>query len=268
MPWETLSRRGVELIQVPLDTDATVSIEDRLCAACSEATRLISISSVQYICGTRVDLRRVGAFCRDRNILFCIDAIQSLGALQFDVQEYNADFVVADGHKWMLGPEGLALFYVRKKRLEELRLNEFGWHMTSEPANFDKIDWKPAPSARRFECGSPNMLGVQVLSASLSLLLEVGLKAIETTVLANSGYLLEQLAQLPGLVLLTSQHEKYRSGIVSFRPTQRSMAELHKALREREVVCAMRGGGIRWAPHFYTSRDKLERAVAILTDLL
>ena len=268
MPWEVLESQGVELIQVPLQADGDVDIEDALCAACTDATRLLSISSVQYACGTKSDLRRIGSFCRQHEILFCVDAIQSLGALQFDVQDCYADFVVADGHKWMLGPEGLALFFVRRERLDELRINEFGWHMTSDPADFDNQHWQPAPTAKRFECGSANMLGAQALSASLSLLLDIGLEAIETVVLANSAYLHERLSEKPELTVITSRHERYRSGIVSFRPLHQDMSKLHKALRQHEIVCAVRGGGIRWSPHFYISREQLDRALVILTDLL
>jgi len=107
--WESLQGQGVRVMEV--DLRAAPSPEDALIAACDTHTRLLAISSVQYASGLRVDLERLGRFCREHDILFCIDAIQSLGALRLDVQAINADFVMADGHKWLLGPEGVALFY-------------------------------------------------------------------------------------------------------------------------------------------------------------
>src|SRR5690606_28411898 len=116
--------------------------------------------------GLRLDLDRLGAACREAGILFCVDAIQSIGAGPFDVQAIQADFVMADGHKWMLGPEGLALFYCRRERLETLRLHQYGWHMVAAVGDFERQDWAPSPTATRFECGSPNLLCAHALHAS------------------------------------------------------------------------------------------------------
>lgn len=265
--WEALAERGVRLKQVRL------LAEDRnpaaaLAAACDARTRLVAVSSVQYASGTRVDVDALGRHCRARGILFCIDAIQSLGALSLDVQACAADFVVADGHKWMLGPEGVALFYVRAERLASLRPSEYGWHMTAAPNDYDARIWTPAPDARRFECGSSNMLGIHALSASLSLLLEVGLEEIERRVLARSGWLHERLGADARLEVLSPPESELRSGIVTFRAPGHDSAALAARLRERGVVCAARGGGVRFSPHFYTPPEKLERAVSILDELL
>ncbi|MDX1594634.1 MAG: aminotransferase class V-fold PLP-dependent enzyme, partial [Gammaproteobacteria bacterium] len=169
--WQSLAPRGVTTRLVPLAGSGDP--EAALFASVDDATRLISISAVQYADGLRMDLPRIGEFCRDRGILFCVDAIQQLGALPFDVAGIGADFVVADGHKWLLAPEGLALFYCRREHLERLALHQFGWHMVAERGDYERLDWQPAADAQRFECGSPNMLGIHALSASLSLLEEV-----------------------------------------------------------------------------------------------
>ena len=118
----------------------------------------------------------LGDYCRSKDILFVVDAIQSLGASPFDVAQCKADIVVADGHKWMLGPEGLALFYCRESIREQLKLNEYGWHMVEAMGDFDQKEWQLAKSARRFECGSPICWGVHALHTSLTLLLEQGLE--------------------------------------------------------------------------------------------
>jgi len=261
--WESLESQGVELRQADLASAETP--EDALFAQVDTKTRLIAISSVQYATGLRVDLERIGNFCREHGILFCIDAIQSLGALPLDVQACHADFVAADGHKWMLGPEGLGVFYCRAAMRDKLKLSQFGWHMVEDAGNFDRSDWQPAASARRFECGSPNMLGVHALSASLSLLLEIGMDRISTLILDNSRYLIDKLTE-SGFSLVTPVDSARHAGIVSFRHTQHDSAALFDCLSKNGVFCAMRGGNIRFSPHFYTRRSLLDRSLALLDE--
>lgn len=257
--WESLRSLGVEVRVADLDS---VEIpETAIIALADEHTRLISISSVQYASGLRMDLHTVGEFCGAENILFCVDAIQSLGAIPFDVQTLNADFVMADGHKWMLGPEGLALFYCRPDLREQLRLTQYGWHMVEDSGNYDKLDWAPAHSARRFECGSPNMLGIHGLNASLSLLQELGMETVAATVLDNAQYLIQGIRANPDLELLTPQDPRRHAGIVTFRHRHADSRTLWRDLLERQVICACRGGGIRFSGHFYNTPQELDRAL-------
>lgn len=257
--WESLRPHGVEVREARLTDGA--SPEEALLHRIDGRTRLLAISSVQYASGRRMDLTALGAACRERGILFCIDAIQSLGALPLDVQAVQADFVVADGHKWLLGPEGLAVFYCRAPLRERLHLLQYGWHMVEALGDYDRRDWQAARSARRFECGSPNMLGVHALHASLSLLLEIGMEEITHRVLANSGYLLGHLAALPGVELLTPASPERHAGIVTFRHRDVDGRRLWQDLSTRGVVCAARGGGVRLSPHFYTTPQQLDRAL-------
>lgn len=259
--WESLRTQGVELREAALGGGAP---EDALLARCDARTRLLSISSVQYASGRRVDLARLGAGCRTRGILFCIDAIQSLGALPLDVQAVDADFVVADGHKWLLGPEGVAVFYCRPALRERLRLLQYGWHMVEALGDYDRRDWRPAASARRFECGSPNMLGIHALHASLTLLLDVGMTEVARRVLANSDYLIGRLAALPEIELLTPAAPAQHAGIVCFRHRGSDARALSQRLAAHGVICAARGGGVRFSPHFYNSHAELDRALALL----
>ena len=258
--WEALSTKGVELRKANI---LCRDPEQAIFSQVDKSTRLIAVSSVQYATGFQLDLVRIGQFCQQHNILFCVDAIQSIGALQFDVQAICADFVMADGHKWMLGPEGLALFYCRPELREKLILHQFGWHMTDAFIEFDKEEWKPADSARRFECGSPNMLGIHALNASLSVLLEIGMHTIEAMVLANTQYLIDAINNTEQLELLTDTREGRISGIVTFRHRGIDNNRLFSVLTENGVMCAQRGGGIRFSPHFYTPREKIQRALEI-----
>jgi cysteine desulfurase / selenocysteine lyase len=260
--WESLHDRGVTVREVGLkgQHDPERAILD----ATDNRTRLLSISSVQYASGLKLDVVRLGEACRKRDIAFCVDAIQSLGAACIDVQAAQIDFLMADGHKWMLGPEGVAVFYCRPQWRERLALSEYGWHMIEEAGNYDRREWQPASSARRFECGSPNMLGIHALSASLSVLLETGIETVERRVLERARYLLTELPQRPNVDLLTSGLPDRYAGIVTFRVTGTDPQHLHRYLTEKDVICAPRGGGIRFSPHFYIPLEQLEKAVKCL----
>ncbi len=259
--WQSLARYGVETRFVDFST--SLDPEHDLIAATDQRTRLLSSSSVQYASGLRMDLARLGEFCQQRKILFCVDAIQSLGALAFDAQAVQADFVMADGHKWMLGPEGVAVFYCRADLRDRLKLNQYGWHMMENPTDYDSLDWQPARSARRFECGSPNMLGIHGLNASLSVILEFGMAAIEAKLLELTQFLMDCIQSNPNLALISNAEPSRLSGITTFRHRQHDTATLFKELSKNKVICAQRGGGIRLSPHFYMDTDRIQKAVEL-----
>jgi len=265
IPWQALSERGVNLRQVALDG---ADPEQALIDAMGPRTRLLTISSVQYASGLKMDLARLGAACRARGVLFCVDAIQSLGALPFDAQAIDCDFAMADGHKWLLGPEGLGVFYCRASARDQLSLTQHGWHMVEAMGNYDLTDWSPAKSARRFEAGSPNTLAQHALSASLEVLLDVGIEQVATLLHQRTRYLIGRLEQLPGIRLLSPQTADRQSGIVTFAIDGIDHAALHHALMKAGVICAQRGGGIRWSPHFYTSKSTLDLALSQLQTLI
>jgi len=265
MVWQALAEQGVELRLI--DLQSSPDPEAAIMQGCDARTRLISVSSVQYASGLRMDINRLGSFCRSEGVLFCVDAIQSLGALEFDASACAADFVVADGHKWMFGPEGVAVFYSRPEARKQLALHQFGWHMAERVGDFDAEDWSPAASARRFEPGSPNMLGIHALNASLSLLEETGMDVIEAAVLKRTQHLIELVDDAPSLELLSSRNTERLSGIVSFRRTDLDAdghAALYRHLMGRDVICALRGGGIRFSPHFYTPIAQFEQALGMV----
>ncbi|WP_455211029.1 aminotransferase class V-fold PLP-dependent enzyme [Kaarinaea lacus] len=261
--WESLQSKGVAVKSAHLTT-SNLSPEETLIQLCDEKTRLLSVSSIQYASGLRLDLNKLGRFCREQGILFCVDAIQSVGAVQFDVQQAQVDFAMADGHKWMLGPEGLAFFYSSAAAREKLKLTQYGWHMVEHMGDFDRKDWDIARDSRRFECGSPNMLGIHALSASISLLLEVGMDNIETAIAERTQIMIDYLQSDSQAVLLSNPEQSRRGGIVTFKPTTQSNESMYKQLTDNHVTCAMRGGGIRFSPHFYTPIDKIEAALHLI----
>ncbi|EGG98949.1 Cysteine desulfurase [gamma proteobacterium IMCC2047] len=260
--WESLARFGVNVKVAEL---AHKEDPDQAVIDCIDhRTRLLSISSVQYASGLKMDCQRLGKVCKQRNILFCIDAIQSIGAQVFDVQAYQADFVVADGHKWMLGPEGLALFYSTPEARQQLQLNEYGWHMVKHRGNYDRLEWEPLDNAQRFECGSPNMLCAYALNASLSLLEEVGMPQVEQQLQQRVQYLLDGLGKHPDITVISPTTLHRRAGIVTFRHKLISAPKLHQTLMDKNIICAHRGGGVRFSPHFYIPFEKLDEALNLL----
>lgn len=257
--WQSLASLGVETREI--DLSRVDDPEAALAQAMDRNTRLLSVSSVQFATGLRLNLLRLGEICASRGVAFCVDAIQGLGAVQHDVSAMKIDFLAADAHKWLLGPEGIALFYCRPEWRDRLALRQFGWHMLEHASDFDRRDWAPAGSARRFEPGSPNMLGINALKASFSLLLEVGLNTVEQRVMERARYLLERLKTLSHIELVTPQRHGTFAGIVTFRVPTRHPGKLFAALQARNVVCAQRAGGIRFSPHFYTTLAALDEAV-------
>lgn len=263
LPWEALGDRGVTVVEVAL---SAVAPEAALLAACTARTRVMAVSSVQYATGLRLDLQRLGAGCRQRGIALCVDAIQGLGIIPHDVDTMAIDFLMADGHKWLLAPEGLALFYCAPRWRPQLRLHQHGWRMTETPGDFSRREWTPAANARRFEPGSPNMLGIHALSASLALLAEIGTETIEQRVLARAECLFAAIERAPALTLLTDTTPGRYAGIVTFCHRELSNEAMHDTLTRAGVVCAMRGGGIRFSPHCYNDMKQLERAIALVAE--
>ena len=259
IPWQALADQGVEVVEVDVSgPDA----EQRVIDAIGERTRLVSLSSVQYGSGIRLNLAPIGRACRDSGVLFCVDAIQSLGAVRFDSGEVYADFVVADGHKWMLGPEGLALFYCRPAVRERLRLRQFGWHMIANAGDYSQTGWRVAEDARRFECGSPNMLGAHALDASLSLFQELGMDTVARALAERIGYLDSALRDRGAEVLSPAQAER-RAGIVTFRLMDEAPADTRARLQAGGVVCAERGGGVRFSLSRENTEAEVDRAIEI-----
>jgi cysteine desulfurase / selenocysteine lyase len=260
LPWLAQAERGVEIREVDIRSPAHA--ESALLEAVDARTRLLAVSAVQWNDGFRLDLHFLGAFCKAHGVLFFVDAIQQLGALRVDVQACHISFLAADAHKWLLGPEGIAVFYSSEDARPLLRLRQLGWHMFDQPFSFGRTEWTPAESARRFEAGSPNTLGQVALQASLGLLFATGPEEIERRVLANSAALLDGLARIPGIQVVSRVDVARRSGIVSFRSGSTPANRLHAALMRAGVTSAVRDEAIRLSPHFYQGDEETGRVLA------
>jgi cysteine desulfurase/selenocysteine lyase len=263
--WLSLAEIGVETKVVPV-AGGRLELE-RLLAACDERTRVIAVSWVGYASGWRIDVAELCRAAHARGILVMLDAIQGLGVFPLDVAATEVDFVAADGHKWLLGPEGAGIFYVRKEHLARLRSVGAGWNSVAGRYDFARIAWQPREEAARFEGGSHNMAGFIGLGASLNLLQSLGLSA-QASPIADQILALAQVARqrllAAGAEMISPHEPGSESGILTFRLPGQDAAEVrHRCLAAR-VALSVRGGGLRISLHGYNTHDDLDRLLNVL----
>ncbi|MGI8981193.1 MAG: aminotransferase class V-fold PLP-dependent enzyme [Pirellulaceae bacterium] len=263
-PWMNLASRGIETRKVPVD-DGRVDL-NRVGEAIDERTRLVSLSWVGFATGWRIDVASAAEFCHRRGCLFFLDAIQGLGVFPLDVKSSGIDFFAADGHKWLLGPEGAGLLFVRREHLDLLRPLGLGWHSVTGGGGFTS-EMNLRTAAARYEGGTQNMAGMIGLGASLDFLLELGVgtrsSPVADLVLSITDYACERLASL-GAVLLSPRDGEHRSGIVTFQIPGQEPAEIRKALLAAGIVTSCRGGGVRISPHGYATSEEVDRLMEVL----
>lgn len=255
-PWMNLADRGVSVRLVP-SREGRVWVEDLL-SAMDDRTRVLTISHVEYATGFRNDLDRLTESCHARGVAVFVDAIQGLGPLVLDVRATPIDFLAADGHKWLLGPEGAGLLYVRADWIDRLRPLLVGWNSVVGAHDYSRIDFTLKPDARRWEGGSYAMPALQGLGASLELLHELGVETVSRRILDRAERTRE-LAREIGWNVHGSTRPRDLSGIVSLEKPDVDPNLIVKQLRQRGVALSCRGGRLRVSPHVHTSDEDLAR---------
>jgi selenocysteine lyase/cysteine desulfurase len=260
-PWMNLAHRGVEVRAVP-SRGNRVAIDD-LRNAMDTRTRVLTVSSVEFSSGFRNDLDALGSLCRKRGVFFFVDAIQSLGAFPLDVQKAPIDALAADGHKWLLGPEGAGIGYVRREWVDRLHPIGVGAFSVENPLAFSTIDFKLKPHAGRWEGGAYNVPGLVALGASLELLLNTGIENVQRRVLELTDYLCDRAAARDWQVF-SSRAESEKSGIVSLIHPTLSPIDVVKRCKAAGVVVNARAGRVRVSPHAYNTPDEIDRFLAVV----
>jgi cysteine desulfurase / selenocysteine lyase len=258
-PWINQRVRGVETRRVPTD-EGRVDL-DRLDAACDGRTRVVSISWVGYVSGWRNDLVKAAEIAHRHGALFFVDAIQGLGAFPLDVAQTPVDFFAADGHKWMLGPEGAGFFYIRRNHLDRLRPIGVGWNSVAHSRDFTRIELEYRPSAERFEGGAPNSVGFIGLGASIELLSGYGAEAVGERILAITDHACEELRRIGARIYSDRENRERCSGIVTFEPPGADAREVRRVCLEQKVALSFRSGRLRISAHAYNDEDDVGRLI-------
>jgi selenocysteine lyase/cysteine desulfurase len=219
------------------------------------------VSWVQFGRGFRLDVAGLAELCREHGALLCVDAIQGLGVVPCDLEAWGVDFAAADGHKWLLGPEGLGVFYVRADRRDLLHPLEPGWASVVHREEWGNLDLVWDATARRFEGGTANFAGIHGLGASIDLLTRAGIDAVWRHVDGLCDRLASGLAEA-GATVLSDRSRDGRSAIVTFLPRAEDPAVAVKRLKALGFICADRGGGVRVAPHGYNTADEIDALIA------
>ena len=266
-PWRDLQRLGVVVYEVPADDQGRVPAE-RVADAVDARTRVVSVSHVQYATGYRTALRPIADAVHAVGGLLCVDAIQSCGVLPVDVQADGIDCLAADGHKWMLGPEGAGFFYAHRAAAAGLHPAVIGWMNRLNPLDYDAQGFVLPGDARRFEAGTWNIPGALALGASLELLLGEGIDRVWQRVEALTARLHTGLSGLGLAVTSPRSDAAERSGIVTFEPpADVDAASAAARLEALGTVVAVRAGRLRASPHFYNRPEQIDRLVDRLAGL-
>jgi len=263
-PWWNLKQKGVETRMVKSVGGRVLF--DELVKQVDNKTRILSISSVECNSGFRSDLNRLGTFCKEKGILFFVDAIQSLGVLPLDVKKDHIDFLSADGHKWMLSVEGLGGFYISKNVVDRIRPTTMGWGNVVNAENFMDYNFTLQKDAKKFEEGTPNTISIHAFGAALGLLLETGIDNIEKRVISLGNYIIAKLNQR-NIKIYSSTLLNERSGNISF-VLDKDVSKLDSFMLENKVKLTVRDGLVRFSPHFYNNEDEVLQVFDILDSYL
>lgn len=256
-PWKRLEAKGVSVEWLSIYDGL-----DRIEAACRGA-RLLAVSFVNYLTGHRVDVERIGEICRQSRTFFFLDAIQGLGAFPLDVRRCGIHALAADGHKWLVGPEGCGILYVRRDWQDRIEPVEFGWTNVARYADYASRDMTLRPDAGRYECGTLNTVGCFGLQAAMEYLLEVGVENIGPVVQGLADRMASGL-EAKGYELAAPRTHQNGAGIVSARKQGVDTRTAVHHLREKGAIAAPRQGWIRFSPHFYVSPDEIDQVISWL----
>jgi selenocysteine lyase/cysteine desulfurase len=265
-PWMALAERGVEVRLLNTRGLGVIRPKD-IQGQVDENTRLVALASCHFISGFRIEFDAIGKFLRERGILFCLDAIQTLGAFPTTVE--HVDFLAADAHKWLLGPCGAGVLYVGQEVQDRLNPPIYGWHNVQNP-NFvaqEKIVFRGG--ALKYEAGTQNLIGLAGLVAAMELAFEIGVENIAAELSRKRAWLVPALQARSFTVLNADAKPENASGIVSFHQPAKDLAALHKKLADAGIVTSLRtdragNNYIRLSPHYYNTDAELQRVLELL----
>ncbi len=256
-PFLNLKRFGVEVDFVKSENGIVTA--DQIISSIKPETKLVSVSFVQFLSGYKVDLEKIGNHCRANNIIFCVDGIQGIGVMRIDVKKYKIDFLSCGTQKWLMGMQGLAFIYVDEEFQKKMIPANVGWLSVKNAWNLldYKLDLKT--SANVFQGGTLNSFGIYAFNTSLKLFKDFGFDNIESEVLSNSKYFIGKLKSIDFECVLSNYSDDELAGIVTIKP--KNPEGVFEILGKKNIMCSIREGFIRFAPHFYNTRHEIDKVV-------
>jgi cysteine desulfurase / selenocysteine lyase len=267
-PWLNLRSRGVNVRF--LEPKALGELTSQLVAnALAPRTRLVALASCNFVSGYRIDLDAIGQLLQDRGVLFCLDAIQTLGAFPTTVE--HVDFLSADAHKWLLGPVAVGIVFVRKSLFDLCRPTLLGAWNVKNPNFITQSEIEFVPTAQRYEPGVLNFPGIAGLKAALDLLLELGIERVAQRIRSLCQQLSEG-AQNLGFDLLSPVEGPAASGIVTVAHQSRELEVLNRRLLQEGIIASAREDRtgrklLRFSPHFYNTAAEVDRVLQALAKI-
>jgi len=261
-PWLNLKKKGVQVnfVQRQNGCIKLKDIEKKM----TPRTRMIALSSVDYLSGFAANLPELGNFCKKKGIFLFVDAIQSLGVIPLDVKECGIHFLSAGGHKWLTGPMGIGILFINKQVNDLLTPFNLGWKSVINEEDFN-IDFTLKKNALQFEPGTMNISGIFGLGAALNLLKEIGIPNIYYKVLRLNDIFRKHLDER-GLHIISPSNRENRSGILSFKPWN-DPVKCYNFLISKKIMLSLRNGSIRISPHFYNNEDDISAFFRIFDEL-
>jgi selenocysteine lyase/cysteine desulfurase len=253
-PWMNLERIGVETRFVRRKEGRFGLVDVK--AALRPGTRLLAVSSTDFVTGFRCDLEELGDFCRREGILFCVDAIQCLGAAPVDVKRCGVHFLASGGHKWLLAAMGIGALYISSEANGLLHPVRVGWKSVENEEDFYQLELRFKADARRFEPGTLNLAGITALETALDMLLEIGIARIFERICSLNDIIASELRKR-NIRILSSMQPRHRSAILSFEAED--AGKLFRHLLRKNVLASQRGNALRLSPHFYVDESDIER---------
>lgn len=263
-PFMKLADQGVE-IDFAQARKGKVDVEDYE-KLITPKTKLVSISLVQFLTGYRADIKALGELCEKNNIIFCVDAIQGAGVVEIDVEDSRIDFLIGGSHKWLMGLTGASYFYIEDKLLERLDQKSIGWTSVADPWSLLDYDITLRPKADRYQTGTSNAVGTIALNSTLDLFLENGMKNIEREILGNTKYFIESLSNEGFEPILKNVDAVNLGSIITVK--FEDGAKVLKELKSKNIIAEIREGLIRFAPHFYNTKEEIDSVVEELIKII
>lgn len=256
-PFLNLKRFGVEVDFVKSENGIVTA--DQIINSIKPETKLVSVSFVQFLSGYKIDLEKIGDYCRANNIIFCVDGIQGIGAMRIDVKKSKIDFLSCGTQKWLLGMQGLAFIYVDEEFQKKMVPANIGWLSVENAWNLldYKLDLKT--SANVFQGGTLNSFGIYAFNTSLKLFKDFGFVNVESEVLSNTKYFIKKLKSIGLDCVLSNCSDCELSGIVTIKP--QNPEQVFEILVKQNMMCSIREGFIRFAPHFYNTHHEIDKVV-------